>query len=214
MLYKNITYVILVKKDKTMATKITKEMIINAAFSLLKEGGFKAVNTRDIASLLNVSTQPIYSCYKSVGEMLEDLYKAAEGEFKHIIFENLDETDLLFSFSLSYIRAASEHKNLFRFLFFEYYKNALSKENLFIALKENLKNPSSLSSVLSLYKVDDACLSRVFTRLITYAHGEAAYTLVSEGALSEEKQGEIEDALRSTINEMIRGEIMRQNFGI
>ena len=41
--------------------KITKEDIINAAVSLVRENGADALNARTVASLLGCSTQPVFS---------------------------------------------------------------------------------------------------------------------------------------------------------
>lgn len=197
-----------------MATKINKEMIIEAALNIMNEKGFRAVNTRDIASLIGVSTQPIYSCYKSVGEMLEDMYAKAVESFKEMLFTSLDESDFLYSFSLSYINIAKENSNLFRFIFFEYYKETLSRENIYALLLEHLNNPESFGRVLTLYKIDQDGMKNVFKRLLTYVHGEASYILSEKNSFEKEEDENFKIDLRNTINEMLRGEIMRRSFGL
>lgn len=196
-----------------MSQKINKEMIIDAAFEIMTEDGFRAVNTRDIAQKLNVSTQPIYSSYKSVGEMLEDLYAKAVSEFKGMLFADIDKDDFLYSFSLVYIRTAKQHANLFKFIFFEYYKENLSRENIYALLLEYLENNGNFGSVLTLYKIDADGMKNVFRRLLTYVHGEAVY-MISEKGNFENFDGEsVASDLRNTINEMLRGEIVRRSFG-
>ena len=39
--------------------QVTREMILSAAFALLRERGVRAVNVKDVAKRLNCSTQPI-----------------------------------------------------------------------------------------------------------------------------------------------------------
>lgn len=196
----------------SMSQRINKEMIIDAAFEIMTENGFKAVNTRDIAAKLQVSTQPIYSSYKSVGEMLEDLYEKAVSEFKKMLFKDIDKSDFLYSFSLVYIRTAKEHSNLFKFIFFEYYKENLSRENIYSLLLEYLENDGNFGSVLTLYKIDADGMKSVFRRLLTYVHGEAAYIISEKGNFENFENETVVSDLRNTINEMLRGEIVRRSF--
>lgn len=196
-----------------MSQKINKEMIIDAAFEIMTEDGFRAVNTRDIAQKLNVSTQPIYSSYKSVGEMLEDLYAKAVSEFKEMLFADIDKDDFLYSFSLVYIRTAKQHANLFKFIFFEYYKENLSRENIYALLLEYLENNGNFGSVLTLYKIDADGMKNVFRRLLTYVHGEAVYMISEKGNFEDFDSESVASDLRNTINEMLRGEIVRRSFG-
>lgn len=51
------------------AKRITGEEIISAAFCVLRESGFAAVNARSVAKKLGCSTQPIYLCFKNMKEL-------------------------------------------------------------------------------------------------------------------------------------------------
>ena len=52
--------------------KITQEMILDAAFTLLRTQGHEAVNARSIATQAGCSVQPIYSCYANMSELMQD----------------------------------------------------------------------------------------------------------------------------------------------
>jgi AcrR family transcriptional regulator len=45
---------------------ITREMIIDAAFSLVREKGISSLLVRGIAKKLHCSTQPVYSCFSNM----------------------------------------------------------------------------------------------------------------------------------------------------
>ncbi len=49
--------------------KITKEMILNTVLDITREVGFEAVNARSIASKLQCSTRPIFTCYENMNEL-------------------------------------------------------------------------------------------------------------------------------------------------
>ena len=52
---------------------ITKDAIIQAAFSILQEEGIEQVTARKLAAKANCSTQPIFRFYKSMDEVTAEL---------------------------------------------------------------------------------------------------------------------------------------------
>ena len=55
-------------------TKITKEMILEAAYELLDQAGIGAVAIKSIAAVLGCSTQPISWQFGSMTELKKELY--------------------------------------------------------------------------------------------------------------------------------------------
>lgn len=98
--------------------KITKEMILDAAFEIARTEGEKAINARALSQRLNCSTQPILYYYASIEEIRSAAFQKAEqyhtayfmtvtGEFGNPLLE----------IAMRYIRFADQEKYLFRFLF-------------------------------------------------------------------------------------------------
>lgn len=54
--------------------KITKEMVVEAAFQLAREGGMERVLVKDIAARLGCSVQPIYSYCKNMDGLRRDVF--------------------------------------------------------------------------------------------------------------------------------------------
>ncbi len=54
--------------------KVTKEMIIDAAFEIAKEAGAENINARTVASKLNCSTQPVMYHFATIGELKRAVY--------------------------------------------------------------------------------------------------------------------------------------------
>ena len=48
---------------------ITHDQILNAAYDLVVEQGFKSFTARNIAKKMNCSTQPIYLEFKNMAEL-------------------------------------------------------------------------------------------------------------------------------------------------
>ena len=51
--------------------KITRDDIINTAVGIVRTSGAQAINARAVASILNCSTQPIFSNFATIDELRE-----------------------------------------------------------------------------------------------------------------------------------------------
>ena len=109
-----------IKKGDIMPpkTRITKEMIINAGFEIVRIDGVEALNARNIASKLSCSTQPVMYCFKTMEELKNEIYNVAD-EYHTGYLMNIDyeKEKQMLSLGLNYIKFAIEEKNLFKFLF-------------------------------------------------------------------------------------------------
>lgn len=99
-------------------TRITKEMVIEAGFGIVRSEGQESLNVRRIANRLGCSTQPVMYHYKTVDELKGDIYAAADKFHTEYIMQPDDDAENpLLSIGLNYIRFAEKEKFLFRFLF-------------------------------------------------------------------------------------------------
>ena len=64
-------------------TRITKDMIIDAAVEIVRKSGFESVNVRTVAGQLNCSTQPVMYHFETV----EKPKKAAFEKVDRLHFE-------------------------------------------------------------------------------------------------------------------------------
>jgi AcrR family transcriptional regulator len=100
----------------TQRTTFTREMIIEAAFSLTREAGWAGVTARTIAQKLGSSTMPLYSSLKSMEEIEREVRKRAE-ELMHDYQRRPFADERLLSSAVGYVVFARDEPNLFRFLF-------------------------------------------------------------------------------------------------
>ena len=97
--------------------KITKEMIENASFEVIRERGHENLSARTIAEYLKCSTQPVLYSFRTVDEIREAAYGIADRYHTEFIMpKETDEIPIL-ALGLNYVRFGQEEKNLFRFLF-------------------------------------------------------------------------------------------------
>ena len=100
-------------------TRITKEMIMEAAYELLDESGIGAVAIKNLAAKLDCSTQPISWQFGSMTELKKELYECAGKRMFGQLFSDMegrDALDVFFITGVRYISMACDHPNVFRFV--------------------------------------------------------------------------------------------------
>ena len=98
--------------------KITRDMILDAAFELVRTQGQGSLNVRTLAKRLGCSTQPILYNFATMEELMDDLYQKADAYHTASILPRAGEgPDALLMLGLNYVRFGHEEKHLFRFLF-------------------------------------------------------------------------------------------------
>lgn len=98
--------------------KITRQMILDAAFAVVRESGHGSLNARAVAQRLGCSTQPVLYSFKTVDEIREAVYALADAYHTERIMPGEGAAgNPLLAMGLNYVRFGYEEKNLFRFLF-------------------------------------------------------------------------------------------------
>ena len=151
--------------------KVSKEMIIDAAFEVAKEAGAENMNARTVSEKLGCSTQPILYQF----ERIEDVRIAAhkKGTEFHINYvTNLSgkyERPML-EVGMRYIQFAVEEKNLFRFLFHSnYYTNGYLSDWL---TEEKLGSVFSILNIQANANTQQAF--SIFSQIFLITHGIAS----------------------------------------
>jgi len=97
--------------------KFSREEIVRAALDVAREKGADAMTTRDIAARLGVSTQPIFTYFRSMAEVRAAVHAAAETFYQKYAAEGLAEEIPFLGYGMRHIRFAREEPELYRLLF-------------------------------------------------------------------------------------------------
>lgn len=120
--------------------RITKEMVIEAAFELAREEGVDQVLVKNIAKKLGCSVQPIYSYCSNMEELRKELRSRIGVFFQEYISKNIDKDDFFHSIGKSYLLLSKEEPHLYEAYFIrkradytaktleELYENECTKE--------------------------------------------------------------------------------------
>lgn len=96
--------------------KITKEMVIDAAFELAREMGADNINARTVSKKLGCSTQPVMYHFATIEELKKAAYAKADRYHSEYLM-NVKQENVMLGIGLNYIRFAIEEPQLFIFLF-------------------------------------------------------------------------------------------------
>lgn len=150
--------------------KITKEKILDAAFSIARSYGVNKVSNREIAKRLNCSIRPIYYQFKNVAELNKELYVKIEKFFYKFIMDNMIDTMPLYKqVGINYIKFAREETNLFKFLFMT--RSDLIPKEFISKDQEDFKELVKLIKIST--KLSDKDVESFHIKMWIFAHGIA-----------------------------------------
>ncbi len=99
--------------------KVTKEEIVNTAVELARKSGADAINARTLASMLNCSTQPIFSNFDSMDKLCLAVAQKASALCEEYTKREMASGEFppYKASGMAYIRFAKEERELFKLLF-------------------------------------------------------------------------------------------------
>lgn len=164
-------------------TRITKDMVIDAAFEITREQGVENVNARTVAKRLGCSTQPVMYCFKTIEDMKRAVYEKLDWYHTGYLMDvKPPETDMMLGIGLNYIRFAVEEPRLFRFLF----QSGFAKESSLIEMIESEQLKPLIDVMKEGLDLTEKQTIDAFLLLAVFAHGYASI-IANESLAFDEK---------------------------
>lgn len=149
--------------------KVTKEQIIDATFLLVRKEGKDKLHARTIAKALNVSTQPIFSCFHCMDDLIKAVKEKALEVYHQYMIEGMKSEKPFKGTGIKYIQFAKDEPHLFRFLFMD---NVLQDyKNVMIESIENQNTQTELIQKVLNCSYQDAKLVQLESWI--FVHGIA-----------------------------------------
>lgn len=166
--------------------KFSKDEIVNAALNVARVKGLAAVTTRDIAAELQVSTRPIFTYFKSMSEVREEILHAAEKVYQEYLAKGLREDIPFFGFGMQHLHFALDEPQLYRMLFLD---SATDKNRAMNTLSQ--ARGLVHDCIKQIYLMDDKTADRLIRDMWLVVHslgtlivtGGCSYTLEEMGAI-------------------------------
>lgn len=97
--------------------KYTKEEIVDVSFRIVEEEGYRALTAKRIATLLNTSTRPIFTAFKTMDELKNLVRAKVKESYDSYINRGLTSKIPFLGVGKAYILFAKEKPELYRLLF-------------------------------------------------------------------------------------------------
>lgn len=163
--------------------KITRNMIVDAAFEIARSEGADNINARTIAGKLGCSTQPVMYHFSRIEEIKRAVYEKADSFHTAYITDiNESSENPMKEIGLRYIRFAAAEKHLFQFLF---QSNAFAKRNLVDLIEAEELEPV-LAVLESTAGTDREQTKDIFLSIFLFVHGYASMFANNEMEYDEE----------------------------
>lgn len=163
--------------------RITKQMILEAAFKLTRDQGFDSLNARSIAKKIGCSTQPVYSCYAVMDDLKRELFIYLENYYNEYVKSRIDGKNFFLSIGLAYIEFARNESNLFRLLFMS---DSWGVTNLSEMLAGE-DNAEIIQVVARSAGISIEVAKELFLKIWIFTHGIASIVATNSIILSQEE---------------------------
>lgn len=159
--------------------KISKEMILETAFEIVRKYGTEKLSNRELANKLNCSIRPIYYQFENSEELQKELYKKIERYFYNFLLDNMIEDIPKYKqVGINYIKFAKKEQKLFQTLFLN--ETGLTP-NAFVSKNgDDYKELEKLIKIST--KLEEEDIKSFHTKMWIFCHGIA--TLVANDTVS------------------------------
>ena len=151
--------------------KITKDMIIDAAFEVARETGFENINARTVSKRLNCSTQPIMYHFDTIEELKKAVFEKTNMYHTEYLLNIPEKQEsVMLGMGLNYIRFAVEEPHLFCFLF----QSGFAVENNLLEMINSEELIPVIFAMQEAMNRNTEQTKEVFVTLALFVHGYAS----------------------------------------
>ena len=185
--------------------KVTRDMVIEAAFAVARTAGVELVNARTVAQELGCSTQPVMYHFATIEELKRVVYEKTDRYHTgYLMKADPQAEDFMLAIGLNYIRFAIEEPHLFRFLF----QSGYAAENSLLEMIDSRELNPLLAAMQEATGMKENQMKEVFLTIALFAHGYAS--LIANNSLAFDEtivSAHLERAYRGAVSASQKGEV-------
>lgn len=181
--------------------RITKEMVVDAAFAIARQKGIENVLVKSIAKELGCSVQPIYSYCENMEGLREAVGNRARAFIREYVAAHLDRNDPFRSTGRAYIQLAKAEPHILKIFLAQQRRNISSLKDIY----ETETDPQMAEAVAKAWGIDVESARQLHLNMLIYTIGLGTILSVSSpGIPMEEIFSQQEQAHQAFVNEVIR----------
>ena len=182
--------------------KITREMVVDAAFQLAREGGMERVLVKDIAACLGCSVQPIYSCFRNMEELRRAVERRTADFMADYLSARLEPDNLFQSTGRAHVQFARDEPELFKIFILRRREGASTLDELY----RQEASPDMAGAIAAQLGLDEAAARQLHLDLLIYTVGLGTiFSVTTPGIPADEILARQERAYQAFLNHA-RGE--------
>lgn len=181
--------------------RITKEMVVEAAFEIARTNGMELVLVKNIAEKIGCSVQPIYSYCTSMEGLRQDVVTRVKIFIQDFVLNHLDKKDLFRSTGKAYIQLAKEEPNLFKIFILHRRDGISSLEDLY----NSETNPQTAQYIADKLQVSLKKAKELHLNMLIYTIGLGTiFSVTSPGIPAEEIYKQQENAHKAFLEQTLK----------
>lgn len=178
--------------------KFTKEEIISVALKIVSESGIEFLTARELGAKLGTSARPIFTVFKSMDELQNEVRAAAMAYFENMRAANTDGMPIFKQVAMKMILFGIKEPKLYRLLFMRENDGAASFQDVFGILGDTAKECVEL--IKSEHGLSDKHARDLFTNMWIYTFGVGTLCATRVCTFSEK---ELSSLLSSQFNAVV-----------
>ncbi len=181
--------------------RITKEMVIDAAFELVRRSGMEQLMVKNIAEKTGCSVQPIYSYFENMDELRREVTDKIRNYIQDYISAHIDTRDVFASTGRAYIDLAKEEPHLFKVFILHQRNNISSLDDLY----QSETNPQMAELIAEKLKISISQAKKLHINMLIYTIGTGTIlSVTTPGISADEICEQQETAYKAFLNHIMQ----------
>lgn len=169
--------------------KFTKEEIVTAALDIVSRKGVDALTARELGEALGSSARPIFTVFKNMDELQEEVHRAAMRRFESYAGQALPNTPLFKQVGMQMVLFGAHEPKLYQLLFMQENRNAVSFDDVFGGLGTTAD--ICMEAIRRDYGLHEEEARALFENVWIYTFGVGALCATRVCHFSEERLGQM-----------------------
>ncbi len=183
--------------------RITKDMVVDAAFQIARNSGMEQVLVKNIAERIGCSVQPIYSYCKNMEGLRMDVIERVCGFVQEFAAAHMDKDDLFRSLGRAYIQLAKEEPHLFAIFILHQREGVCSLDDLY----QSEAGPNIAGYIADKLDISLSRAKQLHLNMMIYTIGIGTiFSVTKPGISADEIYAQQEIAYEAFLNQALKKE--------
>ncbi len=160
--------------------RITKDMVVQAAFEIARKDGMEQVMVKNIADRLACSVQPIYSYCKNMEGLRQNVIERVRRYIKEFVEARIDKSNLFRSTGQAYVQMAKEEPNLYKIFILHERQDISSLDDLY----QSEATPHTAEFIAGTLNISISEAKQLHLNMLIYTIGLGAIFAVTTPGIS------------------------------